>query len=192
MKIYTKTGDEGETGLYGGGRVPKDDARVESYGAVDEANAAIGVAVAHVEVPEIGELLVHVQGTLFTVGAILATPKNASPRNALREVAEAEIARLERAIDDAEAELSPLKQFVLPGGSPSAATLHHARTVVRRAERRTAPLVRGGEVDGSVLRYLNRLSDCLFVLARLANRRAGEPDRPWTPPVGAEVRDDST
>lgn len=185
MKIYTKTGDEGETGLYGGGRVPKDDRRVEAYGAVDEANAVLGIAIAQLESPDIGELLVHVQNVLFEIGAILSTPPEATPKKAIRRVAEVEIARLERAIDDADEHLPDLRQFILPGGTPSGAALHHARTVVRRAERRISPLVREGATDGSVLRYVNRLSDLLFVLARLENRRAGEADRPWSAPSGS-------
>jgi cob(I)alamin adenosyltransferase len=187
VKIYTKTGDEGETGLYGGGRVPKDHVRVEAYGAVDEANAALGVAIAHLESPDVGELLVHVQNVLFEIGAILSTPPDASPKKAIRAIAEEEIARLERAIDDADGQLPDLRQFILPGGTLAGAALHHARTVVRRAERRTAPLTRGSEADGSVLRYLNRLSDLLFVLARLENRRAGEVDRPWAGPGAGDA-----
>ena len=180
MKIYTKTGDGGETGLFGGGRVPKDHERVEAYGAVDEANAVIGVVVADLTDPAVGEMLVEVQDRLFQIGALLATPPEARTAKAIRSMEEEDITRLEEWIDGAEAVLPPLRSFILPGGTISGARLHHARTVLRRAERRVVPMVRADEVDGSALRYLNRLSDFLFVMARLVNHRAGVAETEWT------------
>lgn len=182
MKIYTKTGDDGETGLFGGARVPKDHARVEAYGAVDEANAVIGTAIAQLDDPELGEALTRIQSDLFTVGAVLATDPASTSAKAITQVAEEDVVRLEGWIDAFEATLPALKSFILPGGSGAAAALHHARTVVRRAERRVTGVIREGEIDPSTLRYLNRLSDLLFVMARVANRRAGVADTPWSAP----------
>lgn len=187
MKIYTKTGDRGETGLFGGGRVPKDHARVEAYGDVDELNSVLGVAVAHLQAGGHGEIargLREVQADLFTLGANLATPR---PEDGGRESAHVpglrpgRVEELERWIDAAEEELEPLRNFVLPGGSEAAAFLHLGRTVCRRAERRTVSLARAAQVGEEVVIYLNRLSDLLFTLARLANRRAGVEDVPWIP-----------
>jgi cob(I)alamin adenosyltransferase len=182
VKIYTKTGDEGETGLFGGGRVPKDHRRVEAYGAVDEANAVIGTALAHLHDVELGEMLTTIQADLFTVGAVLATDPQSASAKAITSVSDQDVARLEEWIDAADGALPALRTFILPGGCPAAAALHHARTVVRRAERRATGVVRDGEIDPSVLRYLNRLSDLLFVLARVANRREGVADTPWSAP----------
>jgi cob(I)alamin adenosyltransferase len=187
MKIYTKTGDAGETGLFGGRRVPKDDARVQAYGDVDELNSAIGVAVAHLHgagTDDVAAGLLRVQADLFTVGANLATPRpeDGGRENAhIPELREGSIEELERWIDAAETELEPLRSFVLPGGSPAAAHLHLCRTVCRRAERHVVSLARTATIGGEILRYLNRLSDLLFTLARLANHRAGIPDVPWVP-----------
>lgn len=184
LKIYTKTGDRGETGLFGGARVPKDDARVEAYGDVDELNSVLGLAVAAVGDGEIAAGLRAVQTDLFTLGARLATP---APEDGGRDnpwipqLDPARVAELEAWIDRAEAELEPLQNFVLPGGDPAAAALHLARTVCRRAERRVVSLARGATIEDGVIIYLNRLSDLLFTLARLANRRAGVPDVPWVP-----------
>jgi cob(I)alamin adenosyltransferase len=187
VKIYTKTGDRGETGLFGGGRVPKDHARVEAYGEVDELSSTLGLAIVHLERAEEGELaagLRQVQVDLFTVGAVLATP---SPADGGRESSyiptldPARVEALERWIDAADAELEPLKSFILPGGTEAAAALHLARTVCRRAERRVVSLARGVRVGEEYVVYLNRLSDLLFTLARLANRRAGVSDVPWVP-----------
>ena len=174
-KIYTKYGDTGDTGLFGGGRVAKDDPRVEAYGAVDELNAAIGMARAIELMPRIDEVLVPIQRDLFSLGALLATPDRDKMRAQLDKarIDEERIAQLERAIDAGEAELEPLKAFILPGGTPKAAALHVARTVCRRAERRVVGLSHGVELPGLVVIYLNRLSDLLFVLSRVANRRAG-------------------
>ncbi len=181
MKIYTKTGDAGETALFGGGRVHKDDLRVEAYGAVDELNAAVGVARTLVGDTELDGELARVQDELFTVGADLATPANVKARSAVPPVEPTWIQRLEQAIDRWEAELPKLDHFVLPGGSPLAAALHLARCVCRRAERRTVALHRHTALDAQVLVYLNRLSDFLFVSARLANHRAGVAETTWQP-----------
>ena len=173
MKIYTKTGDDGTTGLYGGGRVRKDDIRIEACGAVDELNAAVGVARAEASPREIDELLAQIQNELFDLGAELATRRPAAER--LATLGEREIAALESAIDRFDAGLTPLKTFILPGGSRRAALLHHARTICRRAERRVITLAAEATEDVSpqLVFYLNRLSDLLFVLARAANATAG-------------------
>jgi len=179
MKIYTKTGDAGETGLFGGQRVTKDTLRVHAYGTVDECNAVLGVARAASPDAELNELLGTIQDQLFTVGADLATPAS-SPH--ITRVGASEIAFLEEAIDRLEAELAPLKQFILPGGSAAAAQLHVARTVCRRAERWAVSLAREEALNLELLAYLNRLSDLLFVAARAANARAGVDDVPWNSP----------
>ena len=181
MKIYTKTGDRGETGLFGGPRVRKSDARVSAYGEVDELNAAIGVVRTGVEDPEIEAHLARVQQELFCVGAELATPQGARARSAIPPVDARWVTELEVAIDAWEAELPPLSHFVLPGGTRTAAVLHLARCTCRRAERRVVALAAEAEVAPVVLAYLNRLSDFLFVAARIANHRAGRPEVPWEP-----------
>jgi cob(I)alamin adenosyltransferase len=182
MKIYTKTGDAGDTGLFGGRRVTKDDARVEAYGAVDELNAALGVARARGADADLDALLGAIQDQLFTLGAALATPPAAAKaRAALPPVEPAWIAALEAAIDRLDGELPPLRQFILPGGTPLAADLHLARAVCRRAERRVVSLHHHEPVEAEVLAYLNRLSDFLFVAARAANRRAGVQETLWEP-----------
>ncbi len=173
MKIYTKTGDDGTTGLFGGGRVRKDDLRVEAYGAVDEANASIGVARGVGLDADVDKLLGSIQHELFDVGADLATPADADARSHLEPVTEADVDALEAAIDRFEAEVEPLRQFILPAGHAGSAALHVARAVVRRAERRTVALAAVEPVEGAVSRYLNRLSDLLFVLARVVNARNG-------------------
>jgi cob(I)alamin adenosyltransferase len=181
MKIYTKTGDAGTTGLFGGGRVGKDHPRVEAYGDVDELNAALGLARAVEVMPRIDEVLVPIQRDLFAIGALLATPDREKMRQHLEKarVDEERVAQLERAIDEADRELEPLRAFVLPGGTPKAAALHVARTVCRRAERRVVRLQADEELPHLVVVYLNRLSDLLFTLARLANRRANAGDVTW-------------
>lgn len=176
MKIYTKTGDAGETGLFGGGRVSKDDPRVRAYGDVDEANAAIGFAGALEPADFESGLLQTIQRDLFTIGAELATPDMAKVAKALPA---SEVGRLEDVIDRYEATLSPLKNFILPGGAPKAAALHVARTVCRRAERSVVALSRDQPINPVIIHYLNRLSDLLFVLARAVNKQAGRPDIPW-------------
>ena len=183
MKIYTKTGDGGETGLFGGGRIPKDSLRVAAYGEVDELNAALGLARA-LEPQEFADaLLQRIQRDLFTIGAELATPDPDKLHKALSRtsaaIGESDIAALEDAIDGHQSRLEPLKNFILPGGAPKAAALHLARTVCRRAERAVVALSRHEQISPAILRYLNRLSDLLFVLARAANAHAGRPDVKW-------------
>ena len=174
MKIYTKTGDDGSTGLYGGDRTRKDASRVEAYGCVDEANAALGLARAYLDDVELDKLVAGLQHALFDVGADLATPGGAPQRQHLVLIDEADVANLEAAIDRFDAELEPLRQFIVPGGHIASAALHLARSIVRRAERAAVHLAHvSDDVNPVVLRYLNRLSDLLFVLARLVNARHG-------------------
>ncbi len=173
-KIYTKTGDGGETGLFGGGRVPKDDPRVEAYGTLDEASSALGLLAAHLE-GDLTGVIRTIQRALFDIGAELATPQ---PGRVAAVTADA-VSALEELIDRWEEELAPLRQFILPGGSAPAAVCHLARSLVRRAERRTVTLGRSTPINPQILRYLNRLSDCLFVLARVLNHRRGIADVPW-------------
>jgi len=177
-RIYTRTGDGGETGLFRGGRVSKSDLRVEAYGTVDELSAALGLVIADEPPPAIHALLTDIQSLLFELGADLATPPDVDDRTG--GVTEADIERLERAIDGAEEQLPPLKSFILPGGTRAAAALHLARAVCRRAERRCVAL-REAEPATSELavKLINRLSDLLFVLARLANHEAGVADPNW-------------
>ncbi|MEO8561085.1 MAG: cob(I)yrinic acid a,c-diamide adenosyltransferase [bacterium] len=181
MKIYTRTGDAGDTGLFGGGRVAKDDPRVEAYGDVDELNAVLGMVRAVEPMPRIDEVLVPVQRDLFAIGALLATPdrEKMAQHLAKARIDEDRIAELEQAIDDAETELEPLRAFIIPGGTPKAAALHVARTVCRRAERRVVTLLRDVELPELTVIYLNRLSDLLFTLARLATKRAGAGEVTW-------------
>lgn len=183
--IYTRTGDEGETGLFGGGRVPKAHPRVEAYGAVDELNAVLGWAATTQADAGIARQLTRLQPDLFVIGAHLARPAAAEGRRApeLPDLPHERIAEMEASIDAAEGELPPLRNFVLPGGALPAAALHVTRTVCRRAERRVVALAARevGAVDPFVLVYLNRLSDLLFTLARLANLRTGTAEPEWRP-----------
>ena len=180
MKIYTKTGDKGETGLFDGTRVPKDAARVDAYGAVDELNAVLGGAIAFLEDDEIAGVLQQVQCDLFAVGARLADPRLGREGKSEKDRFEADrVTRLEEIIDRFEAGLPPLRQFILPGGSRGGALLHLARTVCRRAERRIVALAREADIPPVVITYMNRLSDLLFVLARAANHHAGVPEVAW-------------
>lgn len=181
MKIYTKTGDRGDTGLFGGGRVPKDDARVDAYGDVDELNAAIGFARAAEVMPRVDEVLVSVQRDLFAIGALLATPNTAKMHEQLAKarIDDERVRQLENAIDACDAELDPLTAFIIPGGTHKAAALHVARTVCRRAERRVVHLQHQVELPPLAVVYLNRLSDLLFSLARVANKRAGAGEVTW-------------
>ena len=203
IRIYTKTGDEGDTGLFGGRRVSKDDIRVEAYGAVDELNASIGAVRAHQSFENIADLddvLDKVQHDLFAIGADLATPFDRSTTRAsvaarVVRIDSSRTLRLEGCIDGFESELEPLRQFVLPGGHPVAALLHVSRTICRRAERRCVTLGNSADnvapglaamepeiqVNPEVIKYLNRLSDLLFVMARTANKRADLPDVKWRP-----------
>ncbi len=181
MKIYTKTGDAGETGLFGGGRVAKDHSRVQAYGDVDELNSALGVVRATQPVHFMDALFEGIQRDLFALGGHLATPDPERVRQALEkaELTEARVAMFEHTIDEADRELPPLTAFVLPAGTPKAAALHLARTVCRRAERSVVRLSHEAAVPELFLVYLNRLSDLLFALARLANHRDGAGDVTW-------------
>jgi cob(I)alamin adenosyltransferase len=181
VKIYTRTGDEGETALFGGGRVPKSHLRVRAYGNVDELNSVVGRALLAAEVPSTRERLARVQHDLFALGAHLATPptREGRKRPELPTLPEARIGEMESWMDEAEEALPPLKSFILPGGSPGAAELHLCRTVCRRAERTAVELLPADPGVRFVVRYLNRLSDLCFVLARLENRRAGVADVRW-------------
>lgn len=180
MKLYTKTGDDGTTGLFGGARVPKSSARVAAYGTVDETNAAIGLARAARPAEAIDAVLALVQEDLLVLGAELACAPGSESKLRVEPVGGAEIARLERAIDDAVAATPPLRNFILPGGTPAAAALHLARTVCRRAERAVLSLD-DTKPRPDVVIYLNRLSDLLFALARQANVAAGVADVRWSP-----------
>jgi cob(I)alamin adenosyltransferase len=191
MKIYTKTGDQGQTGLYGGPRVPKDHLRIEAFGAVDELNALLGLTRCEpLDGDGEGEgdangktkgrvdaLLERIQSELFDLGAESATPD--PERLGTKLITPAHAATLESAIDACDARLPALKAFILPGGTRRAALLHMARTVCRRAERRLVTLAAAEPISGDLVIYLNRLSDLLFVLARLVNQTAGEPDVRW-------------
>jgi cob(I)alamin adenosyltransferase len=177
MKIYTKTGDEGETGLFGGPRVKKNNVRIEAYGTVDELNAVVGMVRSHGLPADVDGLLARIQNELFDLGAALATPE--PEKFGIAGATDEHVAALEQAIDRFEAELEPLRQFILPGGTPAAAALHLARTVCRRAERCVVTLAETETISPRVVVYLNRLSDLLFVLARVPNRREGLPDVPW-------------
>lgn len=181
MKIYTKTGDAGQTGLFGGGRVAKNHPRVQAYGDVDELNAMLGLARALEPMPRVDEVLVPVQRDLFAIGALLATPDRDKMRQHLEKarIDDARITELERAIDAGDDELEPLRSFIVPGGTPKAAALHVARTVCRRAERSVVELGGETELPPLVVIYLNRLSDLLFTLARVANVRGGTGEVTW-------------
>ena len=190
MKIYTRTGDDGETGLFGGGRVTKAHPRVEAYGAVDELNAGLGQCVEAVTDPEIRSWLGRVQKDLFHLGASLATPgaEEGSARPSLPSLPVERIGEMEGWIDLATEEAPELRRFILPGGTRGAAALHLARTICRRAERSVVRLadVPDEPVSPEAVIYLNRLSDLLFVLARSANSHAGVGDVPWNPPNTTE------
>ena len=179
-KIYTRTGDDGTTGLAAGPRRPKHDLRIETFGTVDETNAALGLARLHAAGDPLDEILARVQNELFDLGADLATPDDGSDLGyePLR-IVESQVERLERDIDELNARLEPLKSFVLPAGTPLSANLHMARTIARRAERLATALGEREPVSGAARRYLNRLSDLLFVSARVANLAVG--DVLWAP-----------
>ncbi len=188
LKIYTRTGDNGDTGLFGGQRVHKDDLRVEAYGTVDELNAVLGVVRTHVplEDADINSLLQIIQNDLFGLGSDLATPEEKDVNKGrihITRVAPAQVTALEAQIDQFETELPPLTNFILPGGSALASSLHLGRVVCRRAERCCVTLARAeadiAPLNPDVIRYLNRLSDLLFVLCRVANKRRDVPDVVW-------------
>ena len=179
VKIYTKTGDSGETSLFDNTRVSKADARVDAYGEVDEVNACLGAARAAGVDPDTSVLIEALQKDLFALGARLADPSaRIAARVSKAAIGDADVQRLEQAIDRLEATLPPLRRFILPGGSAAGALLHLARTVCRRAERRVIGLG-AGAVDPTLIVYLNRLSDLLFVMARAVNHRAGAPETEW-------------
>lgn len=181
MKIYTKRGDQGETDLLGGGRVSKDCARVEAYGAVDELNACLGRCAAESHHDDLREIVQDIQSLLFELGGYLAAPDaERRERASIPQPQDPDVERLEAHIDALEAELEPLKRFILPGGTLAAAALHLARTVCRRAERRAVALHQLEPLSAAALRYLNRLSDLLFVMARVENRRTGVADVEWS------------
>lgn len=184
MKIYTRKGDSGDTSLFGGQRVSKDDLRVQAYGTVDELNSALGVVIASLpqKLEDWRASLLEIQCDCFTLGANLATPATgaAKPKH-IPDLPAARVTVLEVWIDKLDEELTPLKAFVLPGGTPSAAALHLARNVCRRAERCVVALAKSAELDPGILKYLNRLSDFLFTLARAANARQGVTDVVWHP-----------
>jgi cob(I)alamin adenosyltransferase len=179
MPLYTKTGDSGETSLFDGTRVQKSEVRIAAYGDVDELNAVLGLALATGLDVDLATLLTGIQRDLFAVGARLADPRaRIADRVEKTELAEADVRRLEEAIDRYDAEVPPLRRFLLPGGTPGAAALHLARTVCRRAER--SIVVLGAEsVPTTLLEYVNRLSDLLFALARVVNHRHEMPEQEW-------------
>lgn len=182
MKIYTKTGDEGETGLIGGRRVSKADPRIVAYGAVDELNSTIGLAISFLQTKkqfsDLAEILVQVQNDLFVVGSDLADPSFPKAGKTPR-VGEKMASALEPVIDRFESELEPITFFILPGGSEEASLLHQARGVARRAETAVVSLSNYQSINPAIVVYLNRLSDMLFMAARLANKRLGVPDVAW-------------
>lgn len=178
MKIYTKTGDRGDTSLFGGQRVPKDALRIEAYGTVDELNSALGLARAENTDTHIDGILEVIQNELFELGADLATPQSVE-KTKVKRMELRDVQALEKMVDDLQAALKPLRSFILPGGSPVAARIHFARTICRRAERAVVRLSRNEDIGDTVMVYLNRLSDLLFVLARYANARAGVSEVKW-------------
>lgn len=180
MKIYTRRGDRGQTDLFGGERVDKDALRVEVYGEVDELNASLGVCAAASSHADVRSLVEEIQSTLFTLGSYLATPDAKHRTKAgIPEPTDADVDSLEKRIDAFEAELPALEAFILPGGVPAAAAFQLARTVCRRAERRAVELHRHEPLSELLLHYLNRLSDLLFVLGRVENRRADRAEPKW-------------
>jgi len=184
MKLYTRTGDDGTTGLFGGGRVAKDDPRVEAYGTVDELNAAIGLARCVTGPPApafVDEILAELQARLFDLGADLATPPGGPHKAKVTRISSDLAARAERWIDRVDEQNAPMRTFVLPGGTELAARLHLARTVARRAERLTVRAAREQPLNEQAIVFLNRVSDLLFAMARLANRAADVADVPWIP-----------
>lgn len=179
MKIYTRTGDSGQTGLYGGERVSKSALRVTAYGSVDEASSFIGLARAGLMDRELDQKLAQVQSLLFELGADLATPHTARQRDRLQPITAEDVTWVEQLIDSLDQELEPLTAFILPGGDPAAAALHVARSVVRRAEREAVALMEQETVNPETVRFLNRVSDLLFNAARLVNTRTGVSEHRW-------------
>jgi len=188
LKIYTKKGDKGETSLFGGKRVSKDDLRIEAYGTVDELNSVIGTARSFNDNKILDSILGGIQNQLFVLGADLATPSDVKTPAAKRITAR-DYTSLEGIIDDFESKLRPLKSFILPGGTKGASFLHGARTVCRRAERLVVALRKKEEVSDKAVVFLNRLSDLLFVLARYANEISGVEDIPWKPRIDSDQKE---
>lgn len=176
MKIYTKTGDDGNTGLQGNYRISKSHQRIISYGTIDEANSTIGIVLSNQLDEDIEEILTQIQNELFLVGSDLSNPDLNDAKN---RVSLEMIERLENHIDKYESELEPLRNFILPGGDLTSAQIHHARTVIRRAETQVVLLSDKDEINSNCIKYLNRLSDLFFVIGRLINKRKGIEDTPW-------------
>ena len=182
MKIYTKTGDKGETGLFGGERVSKSTSRLNAYGTIDELNSFIGLAITDVRCDEIKNILINLQNKLFVVGSDLATPKiKKNKKLKITRTPDSYILEIEKTIDDFEAKLDELKNFILPGGSKGAALLHICRTISRRAEREIVVLKNTEQIGQNILIFLNRLSDLFFVLSRFENKHSNIPDTKWIP-----------
>lgn len=182
MKIYTKTGDKGETGLMGGERVSKDHIRINAYGTVDELNSFIGFAITEVKSQEIKDILIDIQNKLFVVGSDLATPENEKNKKLnIQRTSEDFITKAENDIDFITDKLEPLRNFILPGGSKGAAMLHICRTVSRRAERQVVELKKMDYISDNILIFLNRLSDLFFVLSRYENQVSGFSETKWNP-----------
>lgn len=182
MKIYTKTGDKGETGLFGGERVSKDNVRICAYGTIDELNSFIGLAITEIKSDEIKNILVDIQNKLFVVGSDLATPETEKNKKLnIQRTSETFISDAERDIDIITEKLEPLRNFILPGGSKGAALLHICRTVSRRAEREIVQLKKMDYISDNILVFLNRLSDLFFVLSRFENKVSNIPDTKWNP-----------
>ncbi len=180
MKIYTKTGDKGETGLFGNGRVPKDSLRIEAYGTIDELNSFIGLTITEIKDENVKELLLEIQNELFVISTDLATPSiEKDEKLKIKRTSEDFYLSKEKEIDNYEEKLEKLKNFILPGGSKGASYLHICRTICRRAERRTVSLSKAEKVNENILIYLNRLSDLLFVLSRFENNVSNHPDVIW-------------
>lgn len=180
MKIYTKTGDKGETSLFGGKRVWKDDLRISAYGTVDELNSVLGIAITELKNEELEKVIFGIQNELFTLGSDLATPLNIeNNKYSIPRVKKTFVENLEKLIDTYDEKLPPLKNFILPGGTKAAAYLHHARTVCRRAERKVISLSKAETINEEIKIYLNRLADLLFVLSRYVNFIGNHPDIEW-------------
>lgn len=180
MKIYTKTGDSGNTSLFGGKRVDKDNQRIEAYGTVDELNSVLGIVLTENTNDKTRKILSSIQESLFVIGAELATPLDVESK-AIIPITDEEIKILENYIDELDAELTPLKNFILPGGTKSASMLHFARTVCRRAERRIVEIDKSENISKIIIAYINRLSDLLFVIARYENHITSTPETEWKP-----------
>lgn len=179
MKIYTRTGDDGSTSLFAGGRVGKDDARVEAYGTVDELNSVLGIVRAFSKNDEVSEIIIEIQNLLFTLGADLATPLDVENVK-IKRISKENVDNIERLIDKIDEKLEPLRSFILPGGTLVASFLHLARSVCRRAERKIVYLSRKEKINPEIIPFVNRLSDLLFVLARYANKIEKVDDIKWT------------